>query len=135
MIPVQTIVPRMLARVISKAPLNAEKVAFAWRAAVGPAIAGATDVVLDQGTLRVLARDRAWQRELKRAATTIRARLDDLLGPGVVHTLDVTAAVAPTAERRRRPEALPPAMASGAAAPAPKKPLSAGGSNSARKRR
>ena len=135
MIPVQTIVPRMLAQIISKAPLNPEKVAFAWRAAVGPTLASATDVVLDQGTLRVQARDRAWQRELQRASATIRTRLDDLLGAGVVRALDITSAVAPAAERRRRPEALPHAKASGAAAPAAKSPRSAGGSDSARRRR
>lgn len=134
-IPVQTIVPRMLAQIISKAPLNQEKVAFAWRAAVGPALAGATELVLDEGTLRVQARDRAWQRELQRAAATIRTRLDDLLGPGVVRALVVTAAAAPAAERRRRPEAIPPAKASGVAARAPKRPPSAGGLGSARKRR
>ena len=125
----------MLAQIISKAPLNPEKVAFAWRAAVGPTLAGATDVVLDQGTLRVQARDRAWQRELQRANATIRARLDDLLGAGVVRALDITSAVAPAAERRRRPEALPPAKASGAAARAAKSPRSAGGSDNARRRR
>ena len=135
MIPVQTIVPRMLAQIIRKAPLNSEKVEFAWRAAVGAAIAGATDVVLDQGTLRVRARDRAWQRELQRAAATIRTRLDDLLGAGVVRTLDVTSAAAPTAEPRHRPGALPRAKGPAAAASAPKRPPSGGGSDSARKRR
>jgi len=134
-IPVQTIVPRMLAQIIRNAPLNSEKVEFAWRAAVGAAIAGATDVVLDQGTLRVRARDRAWQRELQRAAATIRTRLDDLLGAGVVRTLEVTSAAAPTAERRHRPAVPPPAKGTGAPARVPKRQRSAGGLDSGRKRR
>lgn len=135
MIPVQTIVPRMLAQIIRNAPLNDEKVGFAWRTAVGPAIAAATDVVLDQGTLRVCARDRAWQRELQRAAATIRARLDDLLGAGVVRTIDVTSAVAATVERRRRPGGPRSAKAAPAAEPVPKTPPLASGSNRGRKRR
>lgn len=135
MIPVHTIVPRMLAQIISKAPLNEEKVAFAWRAAVGAAIAGATEVVLDQGTLRVRARDRAWQRELQRSAATIRTRLDALLGAGVVRTLEVTSAAAPTAERRHRPAVPPPAKGTGAPARVPKRQPSAGGLDRARKRR
>ena len=125
MIPVQTIVPRMLAEIVRKAPLTGEKVAFAWRTAVGAAIAAATEVVLDQDVLRVRARDRAWQRELERSAATVRRRLDDLLGAGVVRTFEFTAA---TAEPRR---------AKGSAEPVrtPKTRPSADGSNTARKRR
>ena len=84
MVPVQAILPAALAALIRKTPLTDEKVAFAWRTAVGPAIAAATEVTLDQGVLRVRARDRAWQRELERSAATVRGRLDDLLGAGVV---------------------------------------------------
>ena len=100
MIPVQTILPAALASVVRKAPLTDDKVAFAWRTAVGPAIAGATEPRLDQGTLRVRTRDRAWQRELERSAATIRARLDGLLGAGVVRALEFTATAGPTAESR-----------------------------------
>jgi hypothetical protein len=45
--------------------------------------------------LTVTARDRAWQKEVERAAATIRARLDALLGDGVVLELSVTAASQP----------------------------------------
>lgn len=132
MIPVQTILPAALASIVRKAPLTDEKVTFAWRTAVGPVIAGATDVSLsvEKGTLYVRARDRAWQRELERSAATIRRRLDDLLGAGVVRALDITAAAAGP-----RLAAPPRAKASAAAAPAPKTPLSGGESNTARRRR
>jgi hypothetical protein len=132
-IPVQTILPAALAAIVRKAPLTEEKVSFAWRTAVGAAVAGATDALLDGTTLRVRARDRAWQREIERSAATIRTRLEDLLGPGVVRYLDVTAA---TAEEPRR-LAVAPRRATGPAAegPAPKNPPSAGGSDSARRRR
>ena len=86
-----------------QAPLTEEKVGFAWRTAVGAAVAGATEIALDGTTLRVRARDRAWQREIERSVATIRTRLDDLLGAGVVRYLDVTAAAA---EEPRRPVVL-----------------------------
>ena len=134
MIPVHAIVPRMLAEIVRKAPLTAEKVAFAWRTAVGPAIAAATEVVLDQDVLRVRARERAWQRELERSAATVRRRLDDLLGAGVVRTLEFTAAVPSTAEPRS--QAAPRrARAFAEPARAPKTRQSAGGSSTGRKRR
>ena len=134
-IPVQSILPSALAAIVRKAPLTDEKVAFAWRPVVGPAIAGATEVILDQGTLRVRARDRAWQRELERSAATIRTRLDDLLGAGVVRTLDVTSTAAATAAARPQMAAPPGAKEPAAAARVPKRRLSAGGLNSARRRR
>jgi hypothetical protein len=131
MIPVQTIVPAALAAIIRKAPLTEEKVGFAWRIAVGPAVAGATAVALDCMTLCVTARDRAWQREIERSAATIRTRLDDLLGSGVVRFVNVT--VAATAEPRR---AVPRhGTGPAAAGPARKTPPSAGGSDTARRRR
>ena len=130
MIPVQTIVPAALAAIVRKAPLTGEKVGFAWRTAVGSAVAGATSVVLDGTTLRVCARDRAWQREIERSAATIRTRLDDLLGSGVVRYLDVTVAAA-----EPRPAALRRATGPAAAGPARKSPPSAGESDSARRRR
>ena len=49
--------PAVVAEVIRKAPLTDEKVAFAWRLAVGPAIAKATTVRLAaDGTLYVTRR-------------------------------------------------------------------------------
>ena len=132
MIPVQTIVPAALTAILRKAPLSEEKVAFAWRTAVGPAVAGATEVVLDQSTLRVRARDRAWQRELERSAAVIRPRLDDLLGAGVVRYIDVTIVAAATPPR---PAAPPRGTAPAAGARARRNPPSAGGSGSARRRR
>ena len=131
MIPVQTIVPAVLAEIVRKAPLTDEKVAFAWRTAVGPAVAGATDVNLENHTLRVRARDRAWQRELERSAAVVRARLDNLLGAGIVRYIDVTVA----ASEPRRPAALPNATEPGAEAQAPRNSRSEGGSDTARRRR
>jgi hypothetical protein len=89
-IPVQRVLPDALAAVLRDVPLSPEKVAFAWRTAVGPAVARATEVELRQGVLRVRAQDAAWQREVERSAGLIRVRLETLLGTGIVRGLDVS---------------------------------------------
>jgi hypothetical protein len=90
-VPVNTFMPAALAEVLRKAPLTPEKVAFAWRQAVGPAVERATEVALDGHILKVRVQSAQWQREVERSAGVIRARLDTLLGAGVVRGLDVTA--------------------------------------------
>lgn len=89
-IPVNALVSDALATVLRKAPLTPEKVAFAWRTAVGPAVDRVTTIELRGPVLRVRAKDAAWQREVERSAALIRIRLDALLGPGVVRGIDVT---------------------------------------------
>jgi Dna[CI] antecedent, DciA len=81
--------PRVLSAVLRNAPLSPEKVAFAWRMAVGPAVDKATEVALRQDVLYVRAKDAAWQREVERSAALIRSRLTDLLGEHVVRYIDV----------------------------------------------
>jgi hypothetical protein len=90
MIPVHRFMPDALATVLRKAPLSPEKVSFAWRTAVGASVDRATAVELDGHTLRVRARDAQWRREIEHSTTLIRARLDALLGAGVVKGFDVT---------------------------------------------
>jgi len=82
--------PDALATVLRKAPLTAEKVAFAWRTAVGPAMDRVTTIELKGSVLKVRTRDAAWQREIERSAALIRTRLDALLGTAVVKGLDVS---------------------------------------------
>jgi hypothetical protein len=81
--------PDALAAMLRRAPLSAEKIAFAWRTAVGASVARATAVELAGTTLRVRAKDAQWRREIEHSAGIIRARLDALLGPGTVSSLDV----------------------------------------------
>jgi hypothetical protein len=88
-IPVQQMLPAAVADILRKAPLTPEKVAFAWRSAVGPAVANVTSIELRGRVLHVRAKEPAWQREVERSAGLIRARLDALLGAGVVTGLDV----------------------------------------------
>ena len=90
MIPVQQVLPDALAEVLRKAPLTPEKIAFAWRTAVGAAVDRVTTSELRGRVLHVKAKDAAWQREVERSAGIIRTRLDALLGTAVVRGLDVT---------------------------------------------
>ena len=46
------VMPAVVAEVIRKAPLTDEKVAFAWRLAVGPAVAKATSVRLGEDAVK-----------------------------------------------------------------------------------
>jgi len=95
MIPVRQFMPEALAEILRKAPLTPDKVAFAWRSAVGAAVDKATTITLHGGVLHVRAKDAVWQRELERSAAVVRARLDALLGAGVVRYIDVTVARPP----------------------------------------
>jgi hypothetical protein len=88
-IPVGQFMPDALAAVLRQAPLTPEKVAFAWRSAVGPAMDKVTAVELHGSTLRVRAKDPQWRREIERAAAIIRTRMNVVLGPGIVKGLEV----------------------------------------------
>src|SRR5436189_5862405 len=84
MIPVQQVMPAALASVLRRAPLTPEKVAFAWRTAVGAAIDRVSDVELRSHTLLVTVKGDVWRQEIERSSALIRARLDTVLGAGVV---------------------------------------------------
>lgn len=90
MIRVDRLIPAVLADIVRKAPLCPEKVEFAWRSAVGPALQRVTTVRLDdEGVLHVTAVDAHWAREVKRSARLILARLETLLGSGTVKRIKV----------------------------------------------
>lgn len=89
MVPLARVIPAALAEVIRKAPLCPEKVDFAWREVVGPALARVTRVQLDdRGVLHVTA-DPRWGREVTRMTKLIVPRLETYLGPGVVERITV----------------------------------------------
>jgi predicted nucleic acid-binding Zn ribbon protein len=82
MIAVQRVLPDTLSEIVRRQPLTQAKVDFAWRTAVGPALARVSSARLDRdGALRVRTDDDRWTREIERAGDVIRARLDRLLGP------------------------------------------------------
>jgi hypothetical protein len=82
--------PGALEMVLRNAPLTREKVAFAWRITVGPAIDRAAAVELRDSVLYVRAKDHAWRREIERSIGLIRMRLAALLGSQVVQRIEVT---------------------------------------------
>jgi len=88
-VPVHQVLPEVLTSVVRRAPLTPEKIAFAWRMAVGAKVDGATKIDLHDGVLRVLARETAWRREVERSQAVIRSRLAALLGPDVVRSIKV----------------------------------------------
>ena len=91
MIPVGTLVPGAVAEVIRKAPLTPEKVAFAWRMAVGPAIDNATTVRLGvDGILYVDAHTPAWAAAVRKSSGLILNRLLNLLGNDAPERIEIT---------------------------------------------
>jgi predicted nucleic acid-binding Zn ribbon protein len=90
---------RVLPALLARAPMTPEKLAFVWSQAVGPAIARASTVALHGATLTVRTSAATWAREIDRSHALILARVQHLLGPGVVAALSVEA---PADSQRRR---------------------------------
>ncbi len=106
----QHALPAVVAALLRHHPMSSGKLALAWQAAVGAAIARASRVALGSGgRLAVGVADGHWQREVERLAPVILGRLDGLLGPGVVVRLDVTVSPPPrqTAPARQERPARP----------------------------
>ncbi len=83
--PLNAVLPRALRQLLRSGPMDQEKLAFAWTATVGPAIARATSVRWrGDGTVEVTACDEAWGREIARDLPEIARRLEALVGAGVV---------------------------------------------------
>jgi hypothetical protein len=98
-IPLNDFLPDALAAVLRKAPLTPEKLAFAWRQAVGPAVDRISRVELVDGRLVVHVDHSQWKREIERSTTLISSRLDALLGSGVVGEISV---MGPRSPRTRK---------------------------------
>ncbi|MFN8641870.1 MAG: DciA family protein [Candidatus Binatia bacterium] len=84
------VLPKMLAPAVRQAPLTPEKVSFAWRTAVGPAIARVTSATLGvDGVLTVTSHDAQWAREVHRLRHDLLRGLEPWLGVGVVTRIEV----------------------------------------------
>jgi len=81
--------PGALAELLRGAPLSPGKVAFAWNAAVGPAVQRASAVHLEGSVLLVDASTAAWAHEISRSSAVILTRLQTLLGAGVVARIEI----------------------------------------------
>lgn len=87
--------PSALASVLRLAPMTPEKVAFAWRTAVGAAVDRASSVELRGATLVVVVKSEQWRQEVSRSSGMIRSRVNLVLGDGVVSWIDVRSEGAP----------------------------------------
>lgn len=104
--PLREVVTDALADLLADQPASPHKLAFAWRAAVGPALARATSVTLEGTTLVVEVAGPLWAPEVQRAVPELLGRLERLLGAGVVRAIAVKAPGSATPRRRppaRRP--------------------------------
>ena len=91
MIGVQRVLPGVLIELVRRQPTTPDKVDFAWRTAVGPAIARASRASLDAtGILTVTVDDPAWRHEIQHSLPVVRARLERLLGDAL-RSITVTA--------------------------------------------
>lgn len=101
--PIQPIMSDVVARLVRPAPLSIEKVLFAWRLAVGSALARATVVRLrPDGSLFVQLQDERWRPELELAIPVVRDRMASALGAGVLTTVRLADPPASSAPARRR---------------------------------
>ena len=88
--PIQSLLPAAVASLVRPAPLSPEKVLFAWRVAVGPAVARVTRVRLGADrALEVSLDDPRFAPELVRSASIVLGRLQELLGQDAVRRLAV----------------------------------------------
>jgi predicted nucleic acid-binding Zn ribbon protein len=87
--PLAHAVPGALIELLRGAPLSSGKVAFAWRAAVGPAVERATEIKLEAGVLLVEADSAQWANEVMRSSPIILRRLQTLLGQETVTEIRV----------------------------------------------
>jgi hypothetical protein len=88
-VPLQQFLPAALASALRRAPLTPDKVAFAWRSAVGAAVDRASAIELRGATLVVTVKSNEWRQEITRSSALIRSRLALVLGEGVVTRIAV----------------------------------------------
>jgi predicted nucleic acid-binding Zn ribbon protein len=101
--PIQSLLPSAVARLVRPAPLCVEKVLFAWRVCVGPAVARVTRVRLTgDRVLEVELDDGRFGDELIRSAPVILRKVQDLLGADAVDRVAIRRPEPPRRGRRRQ---------------------------------
>ena len=85
---------RAVRELIGPQPVTDAKIAFAWALAAGPALARASKITWRDGELRVEANAETWRKEILRAKPMLEARIDEILGPGVVRRISIPTAAA-----------------------------------------
>ena len=100
--PVQSLMSSAVARLVRPVPLSPEKVLFAWRSAVGPAVSRVTRVRLaGLGVLEAVVDDDRFGDELARSAPLVLSRLQALLGADAVWRVELRRPGKPATRRRR----------------------------------
>lgn len=79
----------VLAEMLERQPMSPGKLQFAWRAAVGPALARATSIEYHDGRITAHASSVQWKKEIERSKPMILERLRVLLGRAAVKGLEV----------------------------------------------
>ena len=79
----------VLAEMLGRQPMSAGKLQFAWRAAVGPALARAVTLDWRDGRVVVHPSSAEWKREIERSRPMILERLRVLLGRDAVKRLEI----------------------------------------------
>lgn len=74
---------------LAQQPMTPGKLQFAWRAAVGPALARASSVELRGARVVVHMTSPEWAREIERSRPMILARLRLLLGQDAITRIDL----------------------------------------------
>jgi hypothetical protein len=105
---IQPLLPAIVARAVRPAPLTPEKVVFAWRLAVGAALARVTQVRLTADhAIEVHVDDARWCEEIERSGEIVLARVQAVLGAEYAQRLLVRKPAGKTSGRRRRPAGTP----------------------------
>jgi hypothetical protein len=78
-----------LAEMLERQPMSPGKLQFAWRAAVGPALARAATLDWHDGRVSVTMSSPEWTREIQRLKPVILERLRTLLGRDAVRRLEI----------------------------------------------
>ena len=79
----------VLAGMLERQPMSPGKLQFAWRAAVGPALARAATLDWQDGRVIVHMSSAEWTREIQRSKALIVDRLRVLLGKDAVKRLEI----------------------------------------------
>jgi predicted nucleic acid-binding Zn ribbon protein len=85
--PIGQVLPRALAQIVRQAPLSPGKVDFAWRSAVGSAIARVSGVRLEDGVLLVDTRHPQWAAAIMRSCPVILSRMQSMLGQEAIREI------------------------------------------------
>jgi hypothetical protein len=87
--PIGTAIPGAIAELLQSAAMSPGKIAFAWKAAAGPAFAKVSAVHLEGTELLIDPASHQWAQEIRRASPLLLRRLQTLVGADAVTKLTI----------------------------------------------